>query len=303
MGGMPMVRKKQVPSHAGEQILGGKAILGAVGGGLKSLAGQLFDGKKGVDFGQVGKDALGGAAGSIPLVGGMLKNKITGGGAQGQTPGMPQVPGAVGPGGFGGMFGQGGGQGLMGLAKNFMGMEHGGGIPHNPELAGAPYRMRGVRLMKSGGINEYGDGGTIDYAHGGSHGEIPGLDVKSRKTQVGGPVMRPEMAETTQIYIDGLPVSGAQAKAFVEEMREGSAGQGMPGLADALNAAASRRARDKANRGGREYMGGSIYRSKTAEQDFREAQRRQGASGLLRALEEYNTSRGTRDFGGGGYLR
>ena len=54
----------------------------------------------------------------------------------------------------------------MGLAKNFMGMEAGGGIPHNPELAGAPYKMRGVRLMKAGGINEYGAGGSI-YADNG----------------------------------------------------------------------------------------------------------------------------------------
>lgn len=150
--------------------------MGAATGGIKSLAGQLFDGKKGVDFSQVGKDALGGAAGSIPIVGGMLKNKITGGGAQGQTPqvpGMPQVPGAPGAGGVAGMLGQGGGQGLMNLAKGFMGMEHGGGIPHNPDLAGAPYKMRGVRLMKSGGINEYGAGGNV-YAENGVKNPTPG---------------------------------------------------------------------------------------------------------------------------------
>ena len=91
------------------------------------MAGQLLDGKKGVDFGQVGRDALGGAAGSIPLVGGMLQNKITGGGAQGQVPqapGMPQVPGAVGPGGFGGLLGQ-GGQGLMGMAGQLLSAENG----------------------------------------------------------------------------------------------------------------------------------------------------------------------------------
>ena len=277
-----------MPRHAGEQLLGGRALLGAATGGIKNLAGQLFDGQKGVDFGQVGKAALGGAAGSIPLVGGMLQNKIAGGGAQAQAPG--QAGAATGAGMGGGI-----GQGLMGLAQNALGMEAGGGIPHNPDLAGAPYKMRGVKLMKTGG--------TIDYDNGGRPGEIPGLDVKSRKTQVGGPVMRPEMAETTQIYIDGLPVSGAQAKAFVEEKREGAAGQGMPGLADALNAAAARRSRDESNRGGREYMGGNIFRTKTAEQEFREAQRRQGASGLLGALENYDTSRGTRDYGGGGYLR
>lgn len=167
-------RKRQIPRHAGEQIIGGRALFGAATGGLKSLAGQLFDGKKGVDFSQVGKDALGGAAGSIPIVGKMIQNKITGGGAQApQAPGMPQVPGAVGPGGFGGLFGQGGGAGLMGLAQNALGMEAGGGIPHNPDLAGAPYKMRGVRLMKSGGINEYGAGGNI-YADNGV--KTPGSD-------------------------------------------------------------------------------------------------------------------------------
>lgn len=152
-------RKRQIPRHAGEQILGGRALLGAATGGIKNLAGQLFDGKKGVDFGQVGKAALGGAAGSIPLVGGMLQNKIAGGGAQAQAPGQAgAAPGA----GMGGGIGQ----GLMGLAQNALGMEAGGGIPHNPDLAGAPYKMRGVRLMKAGGINEYGAGGNI-YANNG----------------------------------------------------------------------------------------------------------------------------------------
>lgn len=217
------------------------------------------------------------------------------------APGGGGIKGAVGDvaglaAGAGAGGAAGGALGALGnLAQNVLGQAHGGGIPHNPELAGAPYRMRGVRLMKSGG--------TIDYENGGRPGEIPGLDVKSRETQVGGPIGRPEMAETTQIYIDGLPVSGSQAKAFVEERREGVAGQGMPGLAEALNAAEARRARDIANRGNREYLGGNIYRTKTAEQEFREAQRRQGASGLLGALENYDTSRGTRDYGRGGYLR
>ena len=134
-------RRRQIPRHRGEQIIGGRALFGAATGGLKNLAGQLFDGKKGVDFGQVGKAALGGAAGSIPIVGGMLQNKITGGGAPGQaqTPGQAgAAPAAPGPGCFGGMFGQGGGAGLMGLAQNALGMGAGGGIPHNPDLAGAP---------------------------------------------------------------------------------------------------------------------------------------------------------------------
>lgn len=159
-------RKRQIPRHRGEQIIGGALAKGALSG-LKSLGGQLLDGKKGVDFSQVGKDALGGAASTIPFVGGMLQNKITGGGAQAQAPGQAgAAPAAPGPGGFGGLFGQGGGAGLMNLAQNALGMEAGGGIPHNPDLAGAPYKMRGVKLMKSGGINEYGAGGNI-YADNG----------------------------------------------------------------------------------------------------------------------------------------
>ena len=277
-------RKRQMPRHAGEQLLGGRALLGAATGGIKNLAGQLFDGQKGVDFGQVGKAALGGAAGSIPLVGGMLQNKIAGGGAQAQAPGQAgAAPGA----GMGGGIGQ----GLMGLAQNALGMEAGGGIPHNPDLAGAPYKMRGVKLMKSGG--------TIDYDNGGKSGEVPGLDVISRDTQIGGPIGRPEMGYTRQIYMDGLPVSGAQAKAFIDERNEGIEGQGMPSLGDALNAAESRRARE---RSGRDYLGPGMYR-RTAKEELQAAQKRQGASGLLGALENYNTSRGTRDYGGGGYLR
>jgi len=159
-------RKRQMPRHAGEQLLGGRALLGAATGGIKNLAGQLFDGQKGVDFGQVGKAALGGAAGSIPLVGGMLQNKIAGGGAQAQAPG--QAGAATGAGMGGGI-----GQGLMGLAQNALGMEAGGGIPHNPDLAGAPYKMRGVKLMKAGGINEYGEGGNV-YAQNGV--KTPGSD-------------------------------------------------------------------------------------------------------------------------------
>lgn len=221
------------------------------------------------------------------------------------APGGGGIAGAVGDvAGLAAGAGGGGAAGALGnLAQNVLGQARGGSIPYNPEIAGAPYRMRGVRLMKSGGINEYGDGGTIDYDNGGRPGEIPGLDVKSRETQVGGPIGRPEMAETTQIYIDGLPVSGSQAKAFVEERREGMAGQGMPGLGEALNAAEARRSRDIVNKGNREYLGGNIHRTKTAEQEFREAQRRQGASGLLGALENYDTSRGTRNYGRGGYLR
>ena len=131
-GNMPAVRKKQVPSHAGEQLLGAKVLGGAVGGGLKNLAGQLFDGKKGVDFGQVGKAALGGAAGQVPLVGGMLQNKIAGGGAQGQAamPGStaPGLPGQQQP-----------GQGLFGMIQQAQGgmVDYSNGGPTPEQLAEA----------------------------------------------------------------------------------------------------------------------------------------------------------------------
>ena len=131
-GNMPAVRKKQVPSHAGEQLLGAKGLGGAVGGGLKNLAGQLFDGKKGVDFGQVGKAALGGAAGQVPLVGGMLQNKIAGGGAQGQAamPGStaPGLPGQQQP-----------GQGLFGMIQQAQGgmVDYSNGGPTPEQLAEA----------------------------------------------------------------------------------------------------------------------------------------------------------------------
>lgn len=131
-GNMPTVRKKQVPSHAGEQLLGAKVLGGAVGGGLKSLAGQLFDGKKGVDFGQVGKAALGGAAGQVPFVGKGLQQAITGGGAQGQAamPGStaPGLPGQQQP-----------GQGLFGMIQQAQGgmVDYSNGGPTPEQLAEA----------------------------------------------------------------------------------------------------------------------------------------------------------------------
>ena len=110
---------------------------------------------------------------------------------------------------------------------------------------------------------------------------------------------KPVMDETRQIYIDGVPVSAKQAKAFIEERAEGSEGQGMPSLGDAMMAATSRRLRE---RSGRDYLGPGMYRQKATE-ELQAAQKRQGASGLLGALEGYDTSRGTRNYGKGGYLR
>jgi len=261
----------------GLEKVGGIVEQGAdLAGGLNAkMAGSIL-GKMGVP----GGNQMGQAVSSL----------YGGGGGQGQD-----LMGLM-----GGQGGQ-GGQGFMGLAKGFMGLEHGGGIPHNPDLAGAPYKMRGVRLMKSGGINEYGDGGTIDYENGGRPGEIPGFDMTTRKIMRSFDVegQKPVMDETRQIYIDGVPVSAKQAKAFIEERAEGSEGQGMPSLGDAMMAATSRRLRE---RSGRDYLGPGMYRQKATE-ELQAAQKRQGASGLLGALEGYDTSRGTRNYGKGGYLR
>jgi hypothetical protein len=77
------------------------------------------------------------------------------------APGGGGVAGAVGDvAGLAAGAGAGGAAGALGnLAQNVLGQAHGGGIPHNPELAGAPYRMRGVRLMKAGG-NIYAENGV-----------------------------------------------------------------------------------------------------------------------------------------------
>jgi hypothetical protein len=65
-------------------------------------------------------------------------------GAIGDVAGM-----AVGPGGFGGVFGQ--------AAGNLLGQSVGGSIPFSPESAGAPYRMRGVGLVKAQAGMNVGD--------------------------------------------------------------------------------------------------------------------------------------------------
>lgn len=158
-------RKRQVPRHRGDQIIGGVAAKGLFGAG-KALLGQLTDGQKGVNMGEVLKGGAAGAASAIPGVGGIAAKAINniGGGAQAApaTPGQaPAAPGQA-PGAAPGLLQGGIGQGVMGLAQNALGMEHGGSIPYDPELAGAPYSMRGVKLMKSGGINYYEEGGESD---------------------------------------------------------------------------------------------------------------------------------------------
>lgn len=118
---------------------------------------------KGLDVASNFAPGGGGIKGAVGDVAGMIgQNQAAGAGAG--AAGTGQVAGALGnP--LLGVTGQ--------LAQNFLGQAHGGGIPHNPDLAGSPYRMRGIRLMKAGGINEYGDGGNI-YAENGV--KTPGSD-------------------------------------------------------------------------------------------------------------------------------
>ena len=141
----------------------------------------------------------------------------------------------------------------------------------------------------------------MKFDNGGKSGEIPGFDMTTRQTMRSFDVesQKPVMDETRQIYIDGLPVSAKQAKAFMDERAEGMSGQVNPSLGDAMEAATARRVRE---RSGRDYLGPGMYRPKATE-ELQAAQKRQGASGLLGALEGYDTSRGTRLFGKGGYLR
>lgn len=125
-------------------------------------------------------------------------------------------------------------------------------------------------------------------------GETPGLDVKTRNTQVGFDVERQEpiMDDASQIYIEGLPVSAKEALAFMKERAEGMEGQVSSSLGDAIEAAIMRRMSEA--KGGREYMGPGIYRP-TAEQELDRDQRSAGVEALMKRLGEYS-SRGKRDY-------
>ena len=114
-------------------------------------------------------------------------------------------------------------------------------------------------------------------------GETPGLDVKTRKTQVGFDVegQEPIMDDASQIYIEGLPVSGKEARAFMKERAEGMEGQVSSSLGDAIEAAILRRMSEM--QGGREYMGPGIYRP-TAEQELDRDQRSAGVEALMKRL-------------------
>lgn len=265
-----------------------------LGGALLTVGKNLAEGK---GFGSgalqgVGKAAItpGSAIGAgAGLAGNLLQNTNSplaqniGKGldvASNFAPGGGGIAGAVGN--AAGMVGQG-----AQLLGNVASAENGVAIPFNPEIAGAPYKMRGVNLMK--------------FENGGNTGEIPGFDMTTRQTMrsFDAESQQPIMDETRQIYVDGLPVSAKQAKAFVDERAEGMKGQVGSSLGDAMEAATARRVRE---RSGRDYLGPGMYRP-TATQELQAAQKRHGASGLLGALEGYDTSRGTRNYGRGGYLR
>lgn len=56
-------------------MIGGMAAKGLFGAG-KNLVGQLFDDKKGVNFGEVAQAGMQGAVSGIPVVGGMAANAL-----------------------------------------------------------------------------------------------------------------------------------------------------------------------------------------------------------------------------------
>jgi len=171
--------------------------------------------------------------------------------------------------------------------------------------------MDGIKnMMAMGGMNEYGMGGKNMYGGGGMNvvkdygmggkmyghgrlGEVPGVDRTSRETQIGFDVDRqkPIMGDTDQIFIDGLPVSGKELKAYLDKMNEGIEGQGGMGVADALVAADARRRREVT---GRERMGPGMYRQ-TAHDELASAQKAAGVKALMRRLGSYS-SRSNRDY-------
>lgn len=200
-------------------------------------------------------------------------------------------------------------------------VEYGMGGKMEMGMGGDMARAIKIYLMKKGGKtfpDLTGDGKVTfadilkgrlkkkSQAYGGKvmqgGGETPGLDIKSRKTQVGFDVdsQKPIYDDASQIFIDGLPVSGVEAKAFMDERAEGMQGQGSPGLGEALMAAQARRVRDA--KGGGDYLGPGMYRA-TAEDELQRAQKKAGTSALLSRLGQYDTRRGTKNYGRGGYLR
>ena len=172
---------------------------------------------------------------------------------------------------------------VAGMASNFM--PGGGGV------AGMMPALQGLFSQKQGGMVpvklKYASGGlAIPEGEKGGEGEIPGLDVKSQPVMVGFDVeaQKPIMDKATQIYIDGLPVSGREAAAFINEKSEGMEGQGGVSVPDALRNAQLRRIRE---RHGRDYLGQGMYRL-TAEEELLRDQKAAGAKALLKRLNEYD---------------
>lgn len=149
---------------------------------------------------------------------------------------------------------------------------------------GSKLAEMGMKVMK-----DYGMGGKM-YDNG---GEVPGVDKTSRETQIGFDVegQKPIMGDADQIFIDGLPVSGKELKAYLEEMSEGMKGQGGMGVADALMAIDARRKREM---GGRDRLGPGMYRP-TSNEELASAQKAAGVKALMDRLDSYS-SRGSRDY-------
>ena len=182
---------------------------------------------------------------------------------------------------------------VAGMASNFM--PGGGGV------AGMMPALKGLFSQEYGGVVghrlKYAEEGmSVPQGPGGKKpkGEIPGLDVKSTPTMIGFDVeaQKPIMGKATQMYIDGLPVSGREAAAFIKEKSEGMEGQGGVSVPDALMAAQLRRTREMR---GRDYLGGNMFRT-TAEEELQRAQKAAGTNALLKRLQEYNGNGRTRSY-------
>lgn len=200
-----------------------------------------------------------------------------GGGPKGALGNIAQAGNLAGklPGGLAGLAGQfgqnAGGSGMAGVMPALQGLfsqEHGGVVGHRLK-----YAEEGMSVPQGPGEKK-------------PKGEIPGLDVKSTPTMIGFDVeaQKPIMGKATQMYIDGLPVSGREAAAFIKEKSEGMEGQGGVSVPDALMAAQLRRIRE---RRGRDHLGQGMWRV-TAEEELQRDQKAAGTRALLKRLNEYD---------------
>jgi len=126
------------------------------------------------------------------------------------APGGGGIAGAVGDvaglaAGAGGGGAAGGAAGVLGnLAQNVLGQARGGSIPYNPDLAGAPYRMRGVSLMKSGRA-VYAENGVAVPGEPPSEFQVGQMVREGR-----GPseeALTREMFAKQRLGFDGIPVA------------------------------------------------------------------------------------------------